>query len=913
MKRSSALAGFLIPAITLFAFWLRVYALSSQSYWLDEAWTLYFAGISLTDLWHWLRTEELHPPLYFPLINFWVRLAGNSEFSTRFISVIFSTMTIPLTYRLGRALGSGWVGIITALLVAIAPYQIWHGQDARNYSMLTAAATMSMWSFVIIMQNQKAQGSWWLLYILSTIWTIMTHYHGLVIIGIQGLFLLVTFRQRGPRVLAWAAAVAAVLLPLALWLSVGPNLLASSHWLTLVSLPASYWRGAVAYSVGELLPAPQNIYLALPFLLLYGIGLVYASLRQWGKWQGWELLVFLLAFTLAPNVAAWVYGLLRTPVYLERYLIPVQIGFLLTLAIGLQAIYTATVYLAKRLARQAATGPLHRRVGIGLTVIVFLVPVSISGWVLSQYYFNPAFARPDWRAVAHKVAAFEQAGDGIIITGDNGDKAFNYYYTGTAPLYLDFNTPTPTPDEARLRLAEISNNHQRLWFSPYGAPIDPVLEAWLRANAYPAWQSWLGRKRLALYYVGEPTIWRGGLRLTRPSLMASPWPEIRLPDHTIAAGELLPMELIWHTDRTLPANPQLSVRLINDQSDIFAQSDWPPINAGDSATEEQSPVDRRSLWLPAELPPGNYLLQLLVYDPATGQPVGAPVMIRDIAVGATDLTPPMNALDIPNVTPAVNTEGAISLVGYAGPEMIQPGQMMWLWLHWLANQDVSPETRLTVSLGNKQSTLETTVPITAVSGPTDQWLPGQIRRGVLHIPTSPHLQGDRADLTVTVEGPAQKPALFQAGTVTLLNRERVYDTPEMDYPVDVNLGNPALTTLPGVDMPLTLLSGGDVLPVTIFWQPRSEFKTNYTVFLQLLDPTGQVVAQIDAQPQNGAAATVTWLPGEVITDPYSLPLPSDLPPGEYQLITGLYNPLTGTRLQMDNGKDFVELPTVTVR
>ena len=44
------------------------------------------------------------------------------------------------------------------------------------------------------------------------------------------------------------------------------------------------------------------------------------------------------------------------------------------------------------------------------------------------------------------------------------------------------------------------------------------------------------------------------------------------------------------------------------------------------------------------------------------------------------------------------------------------------------------------------------------------------------------------------------------------------------------------------------------------------------------------------------------LTGEYITDAYEVKLAADAPPGEYQLVIGLYNPETGERLPV-NGPD----------
>ena len=120
---------FIILGLTLLAFLLRAYRLDFQSLWLDEGWTVYFANLPLSELWHLLQTEEIHPPFYFPSLNIWRHLAGDSEFALRYYSLVFSVLAVPLIYRLGKALGGYRLGAIAALLLAVAPYQIWHAPE----------------------------------------------------------------------------------------------------------------------------------------------------------------------------------------------------------------------------------------------------------------------------------------------------------------------------------------------------------------------------------------------------------------------------------------------------------------------------------------------------------------------------------------------------------------------------------------------------------------------------------------------------------------------------------------------------------------------------------------------------------------------------------------------------------------
>lgn len=693
----------IILGLTLLAFLLRSYRLEIQSYWLDEAWTLYFINLPFDRLWQLLQTEEPKPPFYYLTTYEWIRLVGQGEYALRFFSVIFGTAAIPLSYRLGQALGDRRLGLITALLLAIAPYQIWHSQDARMYSIFTAASIMSMWGFVYWWK--RGGWRWWLVYVIGTEWAIMTHYHALILIGSQGLFLLLTWRRHWRGYLAWGATLGVIVLLYAPWLLFGGSLVQSFlHWIEQPdTLWETYHRGAIAYSVGELAPPAQAIPLTLVFVTLYGLGLVYAASRAWTPWRGPEMLAFLLAYTLAPNVAAWLYGEWRTPVYMERYLIPVQVGYLLTVAMSILAVIDWLPGLLARVARRPS--PLFNWGARLLAALLLLALAGISGWVLRQYYFDPAYARPDWRAVARMVEQFGQPGDAVIITGDDGDKAFNLYYRGDLPIFLDFNTPVPSPAEARRLLANIAATHRRIWYTPYGVAIDATLESWLAEHTLPAWHSWLGRKRLALYNTQANDSRLASLNVTfgdalgqGPTLVSA-----ALPAASVAAGDLLPLTLTWQTAAPLAADYQLSLRLVNQRGDLFAQSDWPPLAAvgGASTWPPGQPItDRRSLWLPADLPPGQYALQLVLYEPVTGQAMGQPFTLDNIGVSPAEIVVPPEALPIPNRISPQSAQSQfpnpksqtpnLQLIGYVLPEQIQPGQEMWLWLYWQTPLSFSP-------------------------------------------------------------------------------------------------------------------------------------------------------------------------------------------------------------------------------
>jgi hypothetical protein len=88
---------------------------------------------------------------------------------------------------------------------------------------------------------------------------------------------------------------------------------------------------------------------------------------------------------------------------------------------------------------------------------------------------------------------------------------------------------------------------------------------------------------------------------------------------------------------------------------------------------------------------------------------------------------------------------------------------------------------------------------------------------------------------------------------------------------------------------------GQVVQVTLYWQALRKVADNDQVFVSLSGYDGRVWAQTDRSPGYSFTPTSRWQPGELIPDTYPLAIPGDLPPGNYQLRMGLYDPGDLTR------------------
>jgi hypothetical protein len=104
--------------------------------------------------------------------------------------------------------------------------------------------------------------------------------------------------------------------------------------------------------------------------------------------------------------------------------------------------------------------------------------------------------------------------------------------------------------------------------------------------------------------------------------------------------------------------------------------------------------------------------------------------------------------------------------------------------------------------------------------------------------------------------------------------------------------------------PATLRAGG-TLCVELNWRALIKSAGDYTIFVHLVDPNGQVVAQTDLQPQGGFAPTSQWTAGPPLIDRHGLILPDNLAAGEYTVRLGLYRSDDQTPLRVTRGENLM--------
>lgn len=124
-----------------------------------------------------LLHEDNHPPLYFVLVHFWVKLfpaLGDyaDVWVMRSLPALLGILSIPAVYFLGKiAFSSRLVGQISAALMAVSAYGIFLAQEARHYTLAILFVTGSLLCLVVALKHlyQKTLIPLWLVFS----WTII--------------------------------------------------------------------------------------------------------------------------------------------------------------------------------------------------------------------------------------------------------------------------------------------------------------------------------------------------------------------------------------------------------------------------------------------------------------------------------------------------------------------------------------------------------------------------------------------------------------------------------------------------------------------------------------------------------------------------------------------------------------------
>ena len=631
-KRSSIILILLL----ILAFALRIYGLPELSLRADEAATVFEAGVKWSRLVRELSRPGPHQPLYYLLLHGWMKLAGDGELATRFLTLISGVLMLPLVYVLGRRLfpdATRSVGLWAGLLVAINPMLIWDAQDNRMYPLL---AVFNLASFYFSLSILQRRGGWmhWLGYVLSTALALYTHYLAAFVVLSQYVVWAVLvwgFPERWKRIARWVAAQAAVALIFAPWLLRASTTVSqyTTDFLTSVGAGEMLRRSLVGLSLGRSVDAQIGLLLALGFLVTLVLGLLPPP-KRWRAQQtpssaalteGQSVLV-LLIYLLVPLVCIAIFSVLRFPIFDERYIMLSLPAYLLILARGLSNL--------------SMPGPRRWIAAAGLVSILL-----VTGYSLRNYYSAPRYMKGiDWREYVEQLLACAEPGD--VLIQNYPDPGLTYHLRDRMSRVL---LPTGFPvdvQQTEAELQRLAESQARIWLQPskYSQwDSEGLVETWLDRYALKAAEKVFPRTRLVRYLPRQTyesmippvqavlgdRIRLVGYLLERESGIQSRGlcEPPQFPDSvTLQPGERLYLTLFWHPLSQIAEDYTVFSHLYSEDGRLWGQKDGQPVGGSYPTGRWQmgeTIVDRYEIRLDPEAPAGEYLLAVGMYDLASGE------------------------------------------------------------------------------------------------------------------------------------------------------------------------------------------------------------------------------------------------------------------------------------------------------
>jgi mannosyltransferase len=648
--------------IILGGFALRLYRLGAQSLWYDETVSAYLASQSIPDLiTH--TAHDIHPPAYYLLLHLWAGLAGRSEFALAFFSLAFGLLLIPLCYALARRLLGRTAAVWTALLVATSPYNLWYSQEVRMYTLGAVLGLAALWCALGVVADRRPRYSAG--YILAAGAGLYVLYYFAFLLVVLSLsvagWLAVRRRWRPLRV--WLLAHLGVLLLYLPWLPIA--------WRQATDPPVPPWRSFIpfdriaveswtALALGQSVQ-PGQVWPALVVAaILFGLGLIYQTSNVKRQASNLQLPtsniqlptsnlqpptsnLFLATYTFVPLALICLVSLV-TPLYHVRYLFTYAPPFYILLGAGL-------AWLSRRAWPAAA--------------VAALVVLGGSAFSIRELHANPRYAADDWRAAVDFIAERWRPGDVILVNAGYAYTGFVTYYSGPIagrlrltdfqpaawpadrPLVLQTGILGGSPDlgwgdpasdfyattqaDTLAALERVTQSFPRIWvLRIYDTVADPggSIRAWLAANttpfedrlfageAYMRVQGFMSPAQPGPPGNAETPLEKG---MTLAGWQSPP---------SAAAGRPLDVVLWWRAAAPPGADYAVSLKLwaTGDQgsADLAAQQDeWP---LGSLLFTSAWPPGRlirhpMRLILPAGLAPGQYWLNVEMYDPATVRPL----------------------------------------------------------------------------------------------------------------------------------------------------------------------------------------------------------------------------------------------------------------------------------------------------
>lgn len=605
-KKTQSIRSLLILIFFLLpAFGLRIYNLDTQPLTGDEAFSLVnWPHASLDYLFNTLAVIDPQPPVALLSFFAWIHLIGETEFAARMLSVLANTITVALAYAIARRLSNKATGLIAMFFFAINPYQIWHAQDLRTYSLWMFSSAMA--TYALLSVTKKNSTVKWILYIAASALSLYTYYLEAFILIAHNIYLAHSTYQRNIKLKHWIFSQLAIILTLTPWFL--RSEIRNNNYQPTASTP-NILEAIQTLSFGNTLPIPNIAYISLGFIVI-------SLISTWMTKPKPTSLLLTSLIIIPPGLLTILTLITNKGYFRPRYISASSLPITLALAMLIQSIGASrqTHQLAKRTVTLAMT-----------TIITCLSLLS-----LIHYYYDPQFAKaPNWREVVQVLNNQTTITDLLIF--NYPDPALAYYFKGPAEYVILPTKANPPQEEADITISSLAKQYSHIWFIPvYVQSWDgkQTIAQALNNQTQHLSEQQIGQTRLYQYaswhvqpehIAVQTNIPYGDLAILKGYRLTPSHPSFT-PDSDIH------LEIFWQPKATHTENLTVFSHLIGPNqtngSPLWAQDDYPPQD-GQTTTRHWTPQilirDTYTLKIPINAIPGKYAITIGLYNPQTNE------------------------------------------------------------------------------------------------------------------------------------------------------------------------------------------------------------------------------------------------------------------------------------------------------
>lgn len=550
--------------------------------WVDETWTIFQTQGTVEQM--LLDPDVTWPPGHYFLVYFWQRIATNNDFVLHVLGCFLGIIGAALMYRAGKRLGGESAGSFTALAFSTSGFAIYFMLEQRGYGMMLMTVGGFVWAYLRWLAMPNFRRSAWLT--ISQVAMLYTHFisGAIIVLAVVHLITVCLFFERARL---WERLARFVIISLVTGIAFLPILPQFLRGLSLRSGIPGETPGYLLGDMSKMVRAYSGTW-DVPFLILFALALVgwIWPMRNHSRNQQRHVTFFgfLLLWGVGIPFGAYLFQA-SVPYFSARYLSFTMSAVFILIGVGIARLPD------RRLVWAAA---------------MLLVIVAFAPW--QQFEHRPKYSDdiPHIQAFVRELARNWRVGDVMVIDPNCiclSDPIAWWYYE-----YWYF----PGGEIPR---AEADTSAQRVWYISHQERISANVAEQI-ANGRMLRQSFGEWYFLTQLYEGPPKSPSESVVFGDAVILRGAEVERRPLLHV---GDSLSVSLWWQTKDQISADYSVSLRIVDAQGEIIAQNDRAPQGEGipSQMTEwiaGQLYRETRVLTLPYRLYPGQYTIEVVVYD-----------------------------------------------------------------------------------------------------------------------------------------------------------------------------------------------------------------------------------------------------------------------------------------------------------